>query len=95
MVNFDKLKPGMIVSVNWKDAVGESKADFGDLIDIPPKSLLVDTKTYGKIHAFDDEAIVILQEDSEHQGDYTVVPLGMIVKIDILDTKVKGGKKKK
>lgn len=92
----EKIKPGMIVTVEWKDAMGASKADFEEIIDVPPRELLVATKTYGKVHSIDEEAIVILQEDSAHQGDYTVVPFGMITDIHILDSKnVKGGKKKK
>lgn len=81
MVTIDKVKIGDIVEITWKDCAGDSKIDLSEIKDIPPRELLVETKTYGTILNIDNEAVVIAQESSESGGDYTVIFNPCIVNI--------------
>ena len=76
-----KIKIGMKVAVKWADAAGGQKIDRNEIDNATPKSLLVITNTYGILEKQDDAAILILQEDSPDQVDYTVIPRGMILEI--------------
>lgn len=79
-----KTKIGDKVEVIWKDALGDMTADKETVINSEPKDLLAITKTYGILYKEDDEAVIILQEDSDTRVDYAVLPKGMIVKISKL-----------
>lgn len=73
--------------INWDDAVGRSKQLKDEISDIPPGELLVSTNTYGLVYKSDDKAVIILQENSELECDYTVIPIGMLKNIQQLKTK--------
>jgi hypothetical protein len=70
--------------VSWLDACGEQKEDLSKLDSVSPSSLLVHTETFGEIYKIDDNAIVILQEKSAEQVDYTCIPINWIEDIKIL-----------
>lgn len=82
-----KLIKGRKVSVTWMDAAGQQKADKEMLESVTPGELLVRTETYGILFNYDDRAVLILQEDSDSQADYTVIPLGDIVDIHYFKSK--------
>lgn len=69
------------VHVQWMDAAGGQKIDKSEIENVSPKSLLVITDTFGILYKEDNLAILVLQEDSEDQVDYTVIPKGMIISI--------------
>lgn len=79
-----KAKIGDIVEVAWLDAAGEQKEDKDKLNRMEPKDLLVKNITYGLFFKEDEVAVVILQEDSEEQVDYTVIPTSWITTINKL-----------
>jgi hypothetical protein len=79
-----KPKIGDKVEVTWKDAAGEIKTNREEVDNVSPKELLITNKTYGIFHKEDDEAILIIQEDSVTDIDYTVIPKGWPLKIKIL-----------
>jgi hypothetical protein len=79
-----KPKKNPIVCVTWLDAMGQLKADKSDIDRASPKSFLIVNKTYGILYKKDDFAVIILQEDSDDQVDYTVVPKSLITEIKVL-----------
>ena len=93
MTTIDKIKIDEMVCVIWKDALGDSRTDLDEVRNIPPSQLLVETKTYGTVLNIDDGAITIAQESSDSGGDFTTIPAGMIIDIQILNKKMKGGQK--
>lgn len=70
--------------VSWLDASGSQKEDLSKIDSVPPSSLLVHTETFGEIYKIDDNAIVILQEKSVDQVDYTCIPINWVEDIKIL-----------
>lgn len=74
-----------LYAITWLDAAGNQKEDKSKLNNLTPKDLLVPTTTYGKLYMEDKIAVVILQEDSSEQVDYTVIPKSIIVGIKELD----------
>jgi len=93
MVSISSVKVNDTVCVIWRDALGDTRVDLEEVKSIPPSQLLVETKTYGTVLSRDEGAILVAQESSDSGGDYTVIPIGMITDIEILDKTVKGGKK--
>lgn len=79
-----KVKLGSKVQVKWTDAAGGQKVDKKEITNIAPKNLLVITDTFGVYYKEDNLAVVILQEESDDQCDYTVIPRGMIIEIQEL-----------
>lgn len=73
-----------IVCVTWLDAAGMQKEDKDKIKDMSPSDLLVTTTTYGILWKSDDNAIILLQENSDEQVDYTVIPKSLIIKTEIL-----------
>jgi hypothetical protein len=78
------VKEGEIIEVTWLDANGCMKAEIKDIENLEPENLLVTTKTYGVLYKQSDLAIIILQEVSESECDYTVVAKSDIINIKIL-----------
>jgi hypothetical protein len=76
-----KVKLGSKVHAKWLDAAGGQKVDKETVSNVSPKSLLVITDTFGILYKEDNLAILILQEDSNEQCDYTVIPKGMLVSL--------------
>ena len=72
---------GQICEVCWLDASCETKEEISKLSNIAPASLLIPTSTYGIIYKVDAVALIILQEKSETECDYTCVPLSWIIDI--------------
>ena len=79
-----KSRPDAVYQITWLDAMGEQKADKEKLKDISPKDLLVRTETFGKLFKEDDVAIIILQEDSDSECDYTVIPKSWIIEKKVI-----------
>jgi len=77
-------KVGTICEINWLDASGKMKEEIDKISNVTPSSLLIYATTYGEIYKVDDKAIVILQEKSETECDYTVIPISWIMNIKIL-----------
>lgn len=69
-----------IVEVTWMDAVGESKCNRSKLDNSNPTDLLIINKTYGIFYKEDKNAVVIVQEDSQDDIDFTVIPKPWILK---------------
>ena len=69
-----------IVEVTWMDAMGESKSPKSKIENVTPSELLIVNKTYGILYKEDDKAILIIQEDSIDDIDYTVIPKPWIIK---------------
>jgi len=68
-----KIPKDKIVCVTWLDAAGMQKEDKDKIKDMSPSDLLVTTNTYGILWKSDDNAIILLQENSDEQVDYTVI----------------------
>ena len=83
MINYKKYL-GKICDVTWFDACGKQKEELSKINDIPPASLLVLTHTYGLVYRVDDKAILILQEKSEEECDYTCIPIDWVIDINKL-----------
>jgi len=79
-----KYKEGDIVEITWLDACGEQRESIEELNKINPASCLVKTKTYGVLHAEDDLAIIVVEEISESECDFTCIPKSLIKNIKIL-----------
>ena len=71
---------GKIVEVTWLDAMGESKSQKSKIDNCQPSDLLIINKTYGIFYKEDKKAIIIVQEDSEDDIDFTVIPKPWIIK---------------
>jgi hypothetical protein len=69
-----------IVEVTWMDAMGESKSPKSKIENVTPSELLIMNKTYGILYKEDDKAVLIIQEDSIDDIDYTVIPKPWIIK---------------
>jgi len=82
-----KVPSGSIVDVEWLDAAAKTGEAKDEVISKKPRELCVVVHTYGIYEAEDDIAIRILQETSETNVDYTVIPKGMILKITKLKSK--------
>lgn len=76
-----KAQKQRIVEVTWLDAAGGQKVDRTTLKNVNPKELLVVNKTYGILWKEDKYAILILQEDSCDEVDYTVIPKSWTIEI--------------
>lgn len=74
-----KAKIEDIVEITWMDAAGETAREKEEVENLDPKDLLEETKTYGIFYKEDDEAVIILQEDSPRTVDYTVIPKSLII----------------
>lgn len=83
----NKAKIGDICELIWVDATGKMKEHSEFIKNVEPKKLLVLTKTYGILQAQDDKGVIILQEESNDESDFTAVPLGCIIKINVLRKK--------
>lgn len=86
-LNLNKLI-GKPIKITWYDACGEMQAERNVIDHAFPKDLLIKTISYGLLHDYDREAILILTEDSPTKVDYTVIPTSWLIKINEL----KGGK---
>jgi len=73
-----------ICDVEWIDIYGEQRIEVGVFKEKRPSEFLVECHTYGKITSVDNNALVIMQEESRVQGDLTAMPLGVIIKISVL-----------
>jgi hypothetical protein len=71
---------GKIVEVTWLDAMGESKSPKSKIDSCNPSDLLIINKTYGIFYKEDKKAIIIVQEDSQDDIDFTVIPKPWIIK---------------
>ena len=75
-----------ICEVCWLDASGSQKEKLSKINHIEPSALLIPTLTYGVIYKVDSLAMIILQEKSEDECDYTCIPLSWIVDIKELQS---------
>jgi len=80
-------KIGTICEINWLDASGKMKEELEKINDVLPSSLLIQATTYGEIYKVDDKAILILQEKSDTECDYTVIPISWVINIKNLKKK--------
>jgi len=78
---FCKSFIGLTCQVHWFDASGEMKEQLSELKHIEPSSLLIPTTTYGVIYKVDDGALIILQEQSDTECDFTCIPISWIEEI--------------
>lgn len=77
----------------WMDAASQLREDVCELHSVNPSSLLVLTSTLGKLIKYDNDAIILVSEESLCDSvDYTVIPISIIVNINELQ--IKGGLKK-
>jgi hypothetical protein len=84
MGKITKAKINDVVEVIWLDALCVSRHAKDGLSDVSPKDMLILTKTYGIYHVDDGTAIMILQEDSDSNADFTVIPTSLISEINVL-----------
>ena len=80
MENRKSRKKERIVCVTWLDAMGESKSSRSKIETCNPSDLLVMNKTYGILYKEDKDAVLIIQEDSPDEIDFTVIPKPWIIK---------------
>jgi hypothetical protein len=79
-----KPKVGEIVEVEWMDASANQKDRKYKHKNISASDLLVNTKTYGVLFKEDINAVLIYQEDSTEECDWTAIPRGCILNIKVI-----------
>ena len=95
--NLEQYK-GELVRVHWCDASCGQKESIKKIEESTPNGQLTYTTTYGRLKDVDDFAIIILEEESDSECDYSVIPRSIILEIDTLEYKedlnddvIKGG----
>jgi hypothetical protein len=69
-----------IVEVTWMDAYGEISASREKVDSCNPSDFLVPCKTYGILYKEDNNAVLLLTEDSANDVDIAVIPKPWILK---------------
>jgi len=78
---------GDVVEVIWRDAMAELSANKSELEHAAPQDKLITSYLYGVYYKVDDEATMILTDDSDTSVDYVVVPNSWIIEINVLRKK--------
>ena len=73
-------KIGDYVCVTWVDATADQKARLSSLKHMTAGELLEETKTFGILAKEDKDAVLIHQESSSIECDWTAIPKGCIIK---------------